>query len=135
MAAQIFFRRDQLENLLVATRFAHKGIEKFRAFVPPMAEQLGVVRRDDERRSVEDAGEFPDLCHARFEKMARVLRRRMQRRATVIDLLVRCAAGNAEILYAGETPMFRRGQMRFHVVEIQVESNVAVKIAIAWSPG
>ena len=73
-----------------------------------MAEQFGVVRRDDERRAVQDAGELLDLRHARVEKMLRVVGGGLQRGAAVVNLLVRRTAGDAVIFDAGEPAIVRR---------------------------
>ena len=49
--------------------FAHEEVEEVRAFIPPVAEQFGVVGRDDEWRTIQDGGEFLDLLDAGFEKV------------------------------------------------------------------
>ncbi len=47
---QVFIWRDQLEHFLVVAGLAHEKIQELRAFVPPMAEQLCVVRRHHDGR-------------------------------------------------------------------------------------
>ena len=69
MATEILLGRDEFKNLLVVVSLAHEEIEELGSFIPPMPEQLRVVRREDERRAIEDAGELFDLFDARFEKM------------------------------------------------------------------
>ena len=100
-----------------------------------MAEQFGVIRRDHERRAVEQAGDLPRLLHAAVEKMLRVAGGGLQRGVAVVNLLVARAAGDAVILDAGEPARFRRRQVRFDVIEIEVEADVAVKIAVARVAG
>ena len=41
--AQVFTRRNKRKNLLIIVSLAHEVIEKLRAFIPPVPEQLGVV--------------------------------------------------------------------------------------------
>ena len=135
MHAQIFLGRDQREGLLVVIGLAHEEIEELRPFIPPVAEQFRVVRRQHQRRAIQDAGQLLDLRHARVEKMPGMLGRhppapRRGRRSA-------CPArpGDAEILDAGEAAMVRRRQVRPHVVEVQVEPDVAVEIAVARVAG
>ena len=80
MAVQIFARRDERKDLLVVKNFAREIIQKLRPFIPPMAEQFRVVRRDDQRRAVQKAGDALGLFDALVEKMPGVLARRLQGR-------------------------------------------------------
>lgn len=49
MAGQVIGRRGQGEDLLIVGRLAQEKVEKFRSFEPPVAEQLGVERTDQDR--------------------------------------------------------------------------------------
>ena len=101
-----------------------------------MAEKFRVVGRKNHRRRVHDAGEVLDLRDARVrENVAHGRRRFATRRRDRIRLFLRLSAGDAMIFDAGEAAMVRRGQMRFDVVEIQIETDVAVEIAIVRVAG
>src|SRR5215472_16140788 len=52
----------------------------------------------------------------------------------LVDLFLP-GAGDAVIFYSGETAIFRRGQMRSDIVEIQIKADVAVKIAVTGVAG
>src|SRR5439155_6618669 len=105
-------------------------IEPFGTFIPPVAEQLGVVRGKNQRRTVHDRVESLELLQARAEEMAGVLVRGAQRGLAVINLL-QVGTGDAMILDASETADLRRRQVWPHVIEVEVKADVAVEIAIA----
>src|SRR5271165_569453 len=98
MLAKIFVRGDEADDFLVVVGFADEVIEKFRAFIPPMAEQLGVIRRYYDRRAVHEGRQVLHLAHARAEKMSGVLRRLVQRSLALIYLFIGRAAGDAVVL-------------------------------------
>src|SRR6059036_639983 len=131
MPAQIFLGRDQRKSLLVVVGFASEEVEPLRSFIPPMSEQLGVVGRQDERRTVHDGGKAVDLFHARAEEVAGVLGGDLKRRAAIINFLGTGAAGDAVILDAGEAAMFGRRHVGPDVVEVEVKAYVSIEIAIA----
>ena len=100
-----------------------------------MAEQFRVVRRDDQRRAVQKSGDALGLFDALIEKMPGVFARGLQGEVALVNLLFPGPAGDAIILDAGETAVFRRRQVRLHVIEIEVEADVAVKIAVTRVAG
>src|SRR5438874_4996049 len=53
----------------------------------------------------------------------------------IINFLRALAPGNAMVFDPGESPDLRRRQIRTHVIEIEVEPDVAVEIAIARIAG
>ena len=66
--------RDRLDGLLVVVHLAEQEVDPVRPLEPPVAEQLGVVGGDDERRpAVHDAGEPFDLLLAVEHEVAGVL--------------------------------------------------------------
>ncbi len=87
MPVQIFAGRDQLDRLLVVESHAREEVEELRPFIPPMAEQLGVIRRDDERRTIQNSREPPDLRHAFVEEMSGVFARSLERMVALVNLL------------------------------------------------
>ena len=133
---QIFAGRDAAKGfLLLVAEFAHEEIEELRAFIPPVPEQLGVIRRNDDRRTIQKRREPAGLARCvRRENAARV-RWRRRARGRAGKSASRPFAGDAVIFDAGEPAVVRRGQMRLDVIEIEVEADVAVEIAVARVAG
>src|SRR5881394_814007 len=73
---------------------------------------------------------MPDLADPCIDKMLRMPRGGLQRGAAIVHLLVRRLPRDPVILDARETPLVRRRQMRLHVIEVEIESDVAVKITV-----
>ena len=67
--------------------------------------------------------------------MLRVLRGGFERGLAVVNQLLARAAGDGVILDPGERPHAVRRQMRAHVVEVQIEADVAVEVAVARVAG
>src|SRR6266511_5089113 len=134
MLAQIVLGGDEREDLLITARLADERIEPFRALIPPMTEQLGIVRRQDQRRHIHRGGEVLDLIDAGAEEMRGVFAGRLERRVSVIGLLRTGATGNAMILETGEAANFRNGQVSLNIVKVEVEPDVAVEVAIPGVP-
>jgi hypothetical protein len=63
----------QSKLLLVADGFAHEEIQELRTFIPPMAEELGVVGAQHHGRAPQDVGKLTDLLHPRAEEVRGVL--------------------------------------------------------------
>ena len=70
---EVFARRDHLDLILIASRFAHEHLEELRAFVPPVSVELGIVRRSDMGRCAEDFFEVSALRLAVEEEVTGVL--------------------------------------------------------------
>ena len=121
--------------MLVVKQFAREIIEKFRPFIPPVAEQFGVVGRHGERGTIQKSRDALDLHDTFVEKMAGVFGGGLQCRVALINFLVPCSAGDAVIFDAGEPAVFRRRQMRFHIIEIEIKADIAVKIAVTRIAG
>src|SRR5207302_11351741 len=117
-------------SLLIDVTRDEQRIKQLVAYHPPMTKQIEVVGREIQRREVHDVGQPLKLIEARGEEMTGVFVRGAQRGVPVIGCLRARAAGDAMILDAGETAMFGRRQIRPHVIEIEVEADVAVEIAI-----
>ena len=100
-----------------------------------MPEQFRVIRRDDERRAIQKSGEPLDLRDTLVEKMLRVFACGLEREVALVNFLLSRAAGDAEILHAGEPAILRRRQMRLDIIEIQVEADVAVEITVTRVAG
>src|SRR5437867_61665 len=54
---------------------------------------------------------------------------------TVVHVLGRRTSGDTIILEAGEAALLGSGQVRFHIIEVEVEANVAIKIAVTRVAG
>ena len=71
-----------------------------------------------------------DLRHAGLEKMLRVAGGGLQRGDAVVNFLFGRIAGDAKIFDAGEPALIGCGQVRFDVIEIEVEADVAIEFAV-----
>jgi hypothetical protein len=71
-----------------------------------------------------------DLLHARPEEMTGVFGGHLERGVSMVRQLLGGVAGDAMVFDAGKAALSGIGQMRPHVVEIQVEADVAVEIAV-----
>src|SRR5437016_2120797 len=67
--------------------------------------------------------------------MAGMFVRGSQRRFAVINLLRRRTAGNSVVFDSGKATLVGRRQIRLYIVQIKIESNVAIKIAVARVAG
>src|SRR5207245_189904 len=82
-----------------------------------------------------DGGEALKLLEAGVEKMAGVVGSELERSVPIIDFLRARATGDPVIFDAGEAAMVGRWQIRLHVVEVEVEADITVKITIARVAG
>src|SRR5262245_57920387 len=94
-----------------------------------MAKQLGIVWRENDGRTVHDRSSLANLFQSCLEEMLRVIGCTLARRVRIVDQF-RFFAADSEILDARETAVRRRREVRLHVVEIQVEADVPIEIAI-----
>src|SRR5271154_3643376 len=62
--------------------------------------------------------------------MLRVFARGLERMVALVNFLLSSTAGDAVIFHAGEPTIIWRWQMRFDVIQIKVEADVAVEIAV-----
>ena len=128
--AQIFVRRCKRDDVLIEERLAHEVIEKLNSFIPPMAKKFRVVGRKKQRFAPHDSSEMLHLADARIEKMLGVFRRHFQCGVAIIRQFFGKPTCDLMIFDSGEPAKFWRWQMRFDVIEIQIETDVAVEIAI-----
>ena len=63
--------------------------------------------------------------------MLRVLSRGLKRNLAGIHILVCGAIGDPIIFYPGESALVGRRKVGFDVIQVQIESNITVEIAIA----
>ena len=89
MPVEVLRHRDRLDRLLVAVHLAQQEVDPVRPLEPPVAEQLGVVGGDDQRRpAVHRAGQPFDLLLAVEHEVAGVLGGLVEGRLRVVRLLV-----------------------------------------------
>src|SRR5258708_9345819 len=100
-----------------------------------MAKQLRVIRRKHKRRSIKNRGESLDLRHALLKKMGGMRIGCLNGGIAVINLFAARAAGDAIIFDAGEDAFVGSGQIGLEIIEIQIEGDVAVEIAVARVAG
>src|SRR5262245_32144574 len=84
---QVIAGRHQCKDVGGRTGASHEPIEKLRPLVPPMPEQLCIVRRQDNGWAAERLANPRDLGGPRCMKMARVFRSCAQRSCAVVNLL------------------------------------------------
>ena len=131
MAIQIFRHGDRLDRLLVPVDLAQQEVDPVGPLEPPVAEQLGVVGGDDERRAIHGAAQPFDLLLAVEHEVAGVLGRLFQGGLRLIGLpCARLAAGDLVILDAQVAADADLVQVRPEILVIQIEADVAVELAI-----
>ena len=135
MAFEIFGRRDGLDRVLIVMQFAEQKVEPFRPLEPPVTEQLGVVRRDGDRRPVHHRGEPLRLLLAVEHEVAGMARGTLHGGRPVVDLLVIRLAGDPVILDARVDALAVHMDVWADVIIIQVPADIAVVIAIGRVAG
>ena len=119
-------------DALVVLELAEEELEEHRPLVPPVPEELCVVRRDDDGAAVHVRAQVLDLLLAVEHEVARVLGRAQVGLVRVVQaLVVHRAVGDRVVLDAGERADARRVDVRLDVVERQIEADVAVEVAVA----
>src|SRR5438270_778240 len=109
--------------------FADHLVEEFRTFEPPVAEQLSVEWRYDNRLKVR-IGQLSDLPPAHFDEVLRVNLGDAMGRVPIVELLFAAPACDAVIFDAGE--LARR---QCQLTERKVEAYIAVEFAIRGIAG
>jgi hypothetical protein len=100
-----------------------------------MAEQFGVIGSDEERGPIHEAAEVLDLFDACVEKVGSVIVGGLERERAVVGSFRLIAAGDGVVFDACEAAMVGGGEVRCDVIEIQVESDVTIEVAIARIAG
>ena len=123
--------RGHLEDRLVVRSLAQEHVEELGSLEPPVAEQLRVVGADDDRVDRHLRAEGFELLDAIGEEVGRMRVGRALRPRTVVEFLVRGAAGDAVVFQAGEFALSVRSEERPQVVEAEVVADVAVEVAVS----
>ena len=86
---EVLRHRDRLDGLLVVVHLAQQEVDPVRPLEPPVAEQLGVVGRDDQRRPASIAPASHSTCFSRLNmKLPACSAALSERRLRVVGLLV-----------------------------------------------
>src|SRR5205823_5156460 len=97
---QVFTWRCQAKISFVC-RLANKLFEETRSFEPPVPKQFCIKWGDDNRVEPEIA-DLANLLPSLFQKVTRVLRRSIFRRAAIIQLFVIPGSGDPVVLHTRE---------------------------------
>src|SRR5215469_17177052 len=128
MCGQIFTRRCELEIWVVCS-VAYESFEENWSFKPPVTKQFRIERSDNDRFEAKFA-DFANLLKALFQKVIRMLCRRVFGCRSVIQLFLSARARDPMVFHAREfsDSASDRPQM-FHR---QIETNVAIKFPVRW---
>ena len=126
---EICGRRGKGEDALVVRRLAQEMFEKLRTLEPPMTEQLGVERTDDDWINRHLRAERFKLADAVGQEIGGVRIRCELRPRTMVKLLVLGAPGDAVVFETGEFPLSIRAEERTQVVEAEIVADIPAPIA------
>src|SRR5688572_9147106 len=87
------------------------------------------------RRTIHDPGKLLHLLDTDLHEVPGVFSGGLQRSGTVVHFFVEVVAGDGVIFDAGETANAARGKVGADIVVIEIETDIAVKIAVAPSAG
>ena len=135
MARQVVAGGGQLHRLLIVGQLADQEVEPLRTLEPPVTEQLGVEQRGDDRRPVHVRRAALDHVDLPAQEVGGVSVRALARRDMLVRLLAIGVAGDPVILEAGEDAGVAVENERPDVLEVQVEADVAIEVAIAGIAG
>ena len=98
--------------------------------MPPMSEQLGIVRRDNKGLPVHHRSKVFYLFLAVKHEIARVFGGPVEGDLRLVWLLMIGFSGNPVIFYSYVAAVAVSVKVGFYIVIVQVKTNVAVKITI-----
>src|SRR5450432_273046 len=128
---EVVARRERLDGVLVEVKLTEQVVEKDRAFVPPVPEELGVVRAHDHGRPIHLGAQPPRLLLAVAAEVRGVQPRLAARDLRVVDpLVVELVVSDGVVLDARVDAMPLGVDVRLDVVERQVEADVAIEVAV-----
>src|SRR5258708_6355231 len=122
---------NQLEGGLVVDGFANEEIQELRSFIPPVAKELSIKGRDNHRFDVGNAGQMFDLFYAAGKEVAGMMIHGAMRPARHIRLFMRRSTRDPMIFDPGELSLTVSRQERAQIVQVQVKTDVSIKIAIS----
>src|SRR5439155_14532893 len=114
--------------------FAHEVVEELRSLIPPMAEQFRIVGREDERRAIHDSSQVLHLADSFLQEMASVIGGDLERGLAVVNALL-SGTGDGVIFDAGKGSLALDWHVGLDVIVIEIESDIAVEVAIARIAG
>src|SRR5260221_13257162 len=131
MFLKIIAGGNQLEGGLVVDGFANEEIQELRSFIPPVAKELSIKGRDNDRFDVGNAGQMFDLFYAAGKEVAGMMIHGAMRPARHIRLFMRRSTRDPVIFDPGELSLTVSRQERAQIVQVQVKTDVSIKIAIS----
>src|SRR6516164_3124953 len=123
-------RSNQAKSFLIKIRFPYEVIQEIQSLEPPMSEEFGVIRTNQQRRPLQDLRRTTDLLETLVEEMVGVLIGCSESDLAFVNRLAGAWTGDAVILHSGEGPLLAASQVGPHIIQVQVEPDVSVKIAI-----
>ena len=134
MSGKEFRRGDHREVFLIVGRFAEQIIQKDRSFVPPVAIQLGIVGAENDGFCPHYAAEMFDLFFAIEHKVGSMFGSSFAGKVRTVRLFMGSASCDAVVLQARELPHAVGLDVGADVVVIEVETAVAVEVAVFAIP-
>ena len=129
-----FRRGDHRECFLVMGRFSEQVIQKNGPFVPPVAVQFGIIGAEDNGFSTHYTAEMFDLFFAIEHKVGGMFGGAFAGKVRAVRLFMGSASGDAVVLQARELPHAIGLDVGADVVVIEVETAVAVEVAVFAIP-
>jgi hypothetical protein len=138
LALQVVGQVGHFVGALVKPALAEQVVEEPGAFVPPVAKQLGIVGRHDDRRALHQAMQMADLLLAVIHKVGGVLRGFFAGPVGVVELFVgepQALAGNFVIFDAHVFALAVGHDVGLDVFVLGIPAQVTVKLAILGGTG
>src|SRR6516225_4425494 len=130
VSLQVAAWRCELQPLLVVDGFADEEIKKGWAFEPPVTKEFRIKRAENDRLDVRGINQVLELFRPAGHKVPGVVVHCSLGPARDIDFLLTAPPGDAVILDSGEFPVAVGRQKGPEVIEIQVVTDIAVKVAV-----
>ena len=116
-------------------RFSQKHLDPLRALEPPVPEEFRVVGRDDDRRPPHCRGGRRELARSLGDEVRGMRFDPFGCALGIVDVLLAAGAGHAVVLETGRDPDPGCRQERVEILEREIETQVAVKVAIEGVAG
>src|SRR5687767_1189845 len=135
VSREVIAGRRQPKVALVVDAFPNEEVEEFRPFEPPVPEQFRVEWTDHYRVDVHVRAQLRDLAAAVGHEIPRMGIGGRHGPWPMVELLLPRLSGDPVVFESCELPGPIRRQRAAELFKRQIESDVAVKIAIRWIAG
>ncbi len=135
MAGEEFGWRDHGKCLLIASGFAEEVIKKDRAFVPPVAVELRIVRTEDEGFDAHDSAKVLDLFFPIEHKISGVAGGAFAGEMGAVGFFVGGAASDSIIFESSKLAKAVGLDVGADVVVLEIEAAIAIEIAVLGIAG